>query len=62
MATYIRGVAHALGVEPDATPNLISGLMRAIIRFGNGQNPYGSLIDHVAATLPPAAAASRIED
>ena len=58
-AAYIRGVAHALGVEPDATlglptPGLIAGLMRAIIRFENGQNPYGSLVDQVAATLPPA--------
>ena len=57
-AAYIRGVAHSLGVEPatrlgQPTPRLISGLMNAIIRFENGQNPYGSLILQVAELLPP---------
>ena len=56
-AAYIRGVAHSLGVEPDTrlgqpTPRLISGLMNAIIRFENGQNPYGSLVLQVADEMP----------
>ena len=56
-AAYIQGVAHSLNVEPDAqlgqpTPHLISGLMNAIIRFENGQNPYGRLVEQVAASSP----------
>ena len=52
-AAYIRGVAHALGVEPDTrlgppSPRLLTGLMNAIIRFENGQNPYGPLVARVA--------------
>lgn len=57
-AAYIRGVAHALGAEPDdrlgqPNPKLIAGLMSAIIRFENGQNPYGSLVTQVANEMPP---------
>ena len=60
-AAYIRGVAHALGAEPDdklgqPNPKLIAGLMSAIIRFENGQNPYGSLVTQVASDLPPSGA------
>lgn len=59
-AAYIRGVAHSLGVEPatrlgQPTPRLISGLMNAIIRFENGQNPYGSLVLQVASNIPSSA-------
>lgn len=55
---YIRGVAHSLGVEPDTrlgipTPRLIGGLMNAIIRFENGQNPYGGLVLQVAELCRP---------
>ena len=59
-AAYIRGVAHSLGVEPatrlgQPIPRLISGLMNAIIRFENGQNPYGSLVLQVAGNIPSSA-------
>lgn len=58
-AAYIRGVAHSLGVEPDTrlgppSPRLLTGLMNAIIRFENGQNPYGSLVARVAGGMPRA--------
>lgn len=54
---YIRGVAHSLNVEPDTnlgapTPRLLTSLMNAIIRFENGQNPYGPLVAQVASDLP----------
>ncbi|MUG90127.1 structural protein P5 [Bombella sp. ESL0385] len=53
-AAYINGVSHALGVTPDQklgpfTPQLVAGLMRAIIFIENGKNPYGPLVDKVAA-------------
>ena len=56
-AAYIRGVAHSLGTEPDTqlgqpTPRLLTGLMNAIIRFENGQSPYGSLVLQVADEMP----------
>ena len=59
-AAYIRGVAHSLGIEPNTrlgqpTPRLLTGLMNAIIRFENGQNPYGSLVTRVAENIPSSA-------
>ncbi|MCX5618826.1 MULTISPECIES: structural protein P5 [Bombella] len=55
-SSYIEGVSHSLGVEPDETlgqptPRLLSGLMNAIIRFENGQNPYGGLVLQVASDM-----------
>ena len=57
-ASYIRAVCRFMCVGPDAklgppTPKLLTSLMNAIIRFENGQNPYGSLVAQVAANLPP---------
>ncbi|WP_077396398.1 structural protein P5 [Bombella intestini] len=57
-AAYIRGVAHALGTEPDdrlgqPNPRLIESMMNAIILFENGQNPYGDLVTQVANEMPP---------
>lgn len=60
-ASYIEGVSHALGVTPDQklgpfTPQLVAGLMRAIILMENGKNPYGSLVDKVAGVQEAVAA------
>ena len=60
-ASYIEGVSHALGVTPDQklgsfTPQLVAGLMRAIILIENGKNPYGDLVDKVAGVKSAAAA------
>ena len=54
---YVRGVAHALGVRPfqplgPFTPNVLAGLLNAIIQFENGQNPYGPLVARVAGVPP----------
>lgn len=59
--SYIRGVAHALGVRPfqaigPFTPSVLAGLMNAIIQFENGQNPYGPLVARVAGARPGQAA------
>lgn len=56
-ASYIRGVAHALGVRPfqalgPFAPTVLTGLMKAIIQFENGENPYGDLVAKVAGSMP----------
>ncbi|CDG33921.1 hypothetical protein SACS_1183 [Parasaccharibacter apium] len=53
-------MVHALGVTPDQklgpfTPQLVAGLMRAIILMENGENPYGPLVDEVAGVQEAAA-------
>lgn len=52
-SAYSEGVAHALGTSAitpieNFSPHLISGLMHAIIRFENGTDPYGPLVDRIA--------------
>ena len=56
-AAYIRSVARSLNVTSDAklgppTPALLAKLMNAIIRFENGQNPYGPLVARIAGQSP----------
>lgn len=50
---YSNGVAHALGTATTAplgnfSPDLMAGLMRAIIMMENGKDPYGPLVDSIA--------------
>ncbi len=58
-SAYAQFVARKMGVKASAdlgpaTSSLIGKMMTAITEYENGQNPYGSLVDQVAATLPPA--------
>lgn len=55
---YIKSVAKSIGVNPDDhlgkfSAGTLSGLMHAIIRFENGQDPYGKTVDTVAASKVP---------
>lgn len=58
---YIQSVAKSIGVNPDDhlgkfSSKILSGLMHAIIRFENGQDPYGQTVDTIAASKIPAVA------